>query len=133
MRARAIDHVNFRIPADGLADAREFYVDRLGFAMEGTELYERGEKPFVSIRLAPEHTLHLLPTDDFEPPNRTGYDHVAIVVEEGIDAIRERLDVAAVDVEKDFVPLGATGEAPAVYVTDPFGYRVELKSAVDRT
>jgi hypothetical protein len=25
-------------------------------------------------------------------------------------------------------PLGATGEAPAVYIRDPFGYRVELKA-----
>ena len=27
-------------------------------------------------------------------------------------------------------PLGATGEAGAVYVRDPFGYRVELKARV---
>ncbi|OYR64617.1 lactoylglutathione lyase, partial [Halorubrum ezzemoulense] len=38
---------------------------------------------------------------------------------------------AGVEVEKRLdSPLGATGEAGAVYVRDPFGYRVELKARV---
>lgn len=128
MQATHIDHVNLRVPADGADDAREFYGERLGFGIEDGP-YEAGEKPFFDVRLAPAAVLHLWPTEEFEPPTATNYNHVAVVVEESIEAVEAELDAAGVEVEKSLdAPLGATGEAPAVYVRDPFGYRVELKA-----
>jgi catechol 2,3-dioxygenase-like lactoylglutathione lyase family enzyme len=130
MQARHIDHVNLRIPEDGADDAREFYGERLGFGIEDA-LYAADEKPFFDVRLSATAVVHLWPTDEFEPPTATNYDHVAVVVEEPIDEIEAELDAAGVEVEKTLdSPLGATGEAPAVYVRDPFGYRVELKARV---
>ena len=130
MQARHIDHVNLRIPADGVDDAREFYGERLGFGIED-DSYAAGEKPFFDVRLTPEAVVHLWPTDSFEPPTATNYDHVAVLVEESIAEIEAELDEAGVEIEKTLdSPLGATGEAPAVYVRDPFGYRVELKAPV---
>jgi len=130
MQARHIDHVNLRIPADGVDDAREFYGERLGFGIED-DSYAAGEKPFFDVRLTPEAVVHLWPTDSFEPPTATNYDHVAVLVEESIAEIEAELDEAGVEVEETLdSPLGATGEAPAVYVRDPFGYRVELKAPV---
>jgi len=130
MQARHIDHVNLRIPVDGVDDAREFYGERLGFGIEDA-LYAADEKPFFDVRLSATAVIHLWPTDEFEPPAATNYDHVAVVVEESIDDIEAELDAAGVEVEKTLdEPLGATGEAPAVYVRDPFGYRVELKARV---
>ncbi|MFC7097386.1 VOC family protein [Halobaculum marinum] len=131
MNVRTIDHVNLRIPADGLADARAFYADGLGLSLEGVDRFEAGEKPFFDVRLAPEHVIHLWPTDDFDPPTATNYDHVALVVEEDVETVRTELGDAGIDVEQELdSPLGATGEAGAVYVRDPFGYRVELKEPV---
>ncbi|MDZ5810033.1 VOC family protein [Halorubrum sp. AD140] len=130
MRARHIDHVNLRIPEDGVDDAREFYGDRLGFGIEDA-LYAADEKPFFDVRLSATAVIHLWPTDEFAPPTATNYDHVAVVVEEPIGEIEDELKAAGVAVEKRLdSPLGATGEAPAVYVRDPFGYRVELKARV---
>ncbi|OYR48405.1 MULTISPECIES: VOC family protein [unclassified Halorubrum] len=130
MQARHIDHVNLRIPADGVDDAREFYGERLGFGIEDA-LYAADEKPFFDVRLSATAVVHLWPTDEFEPTTATNYDHVAVVVEESIDEIEAELDAAGVEIEKTLdEPLGATGEAPAVYVRDPFGYRVELKARV---
>ncbi|MFD1569239.1 VOC family protein [Halorubrum laminariae] len=130
MIARHIDHVNLRIPAEGVDEAREFYGDALGFGIEDA-LYAAGEKPFFDVRISETGVIHLWPTASFEPPTATNYDHVAVVVEEPIDAIESELDAAGVDVEKILdSPLGATGEAGAVYVRDPFGYRVELKERV---
>jgi catechol 2,3-dioxygenase-like lactoylglutathione lyase family enzyme len=132
VNVRTIDHLNLRIPADGVADALAFYRDALGFGVEGLDRYEAGDKPFFDVRLAPAHVLHLWPTDEFDAPEATNYDHVALVVEEGIDAVEATLADADVDVERRLeAPLGATGEAPAVYVRDPFGYRVELKEPVE--
>ncbi|MFW5999882.1 MAG: VOC family protein [Halorubrum sp.] len=130
MKARHIDHVNLRIPEDGADDAREFYGERLGFGIEGA-LYAADEKPFFDVRLSATAVIHLWPTDEFERPTKTNYDHVAVVVEEPVEEIVAELTAADIDVEKTLdSALGATGEAGAVYVRDPFGYRVELKARV---
>ncbi|WP_050032233.1 VOC family protein [Halorubrum halophilum] len=130
MQARHIDHVNLRIPIDGVDDAREFYGEKLGFGIEDT-LYAADEKPFFDVRLSATAVIHCRPTEEFEPPTAANYDHVAVVVEESLDEIESELYSAGVEIEKRLdSPLGATGEAPAVYVRDPFGYRIELKARV---
>jgi catechol 2,3-dioxygenase-like lactoylglutathione lyase family enzyme len=130
MIGRHIDHVNLRIPPEGVDDAKTFYGERLGFDIEEA-LYEADEKPFFDVRLSQTAVIHLWPTDEFEPPTGTNFNHVCVVVEESLDAVGDRLADEGVEVEKELCsPRGATGEAPAVYVTDPFGYRVELKERV---
>ena len=132
MDATAIDHLNLRVPADGTEVATDFYRDRLGFAIEGMDRYEADEKPFFDVRLAPEHVLHLWPTDEFEPPSGNGFNHVALLIDDEVAAIERQLDEAGVTIEnRHDSPLGATGRAPAVYVEDPFGYQVELKTTID--
>jgi len=128
MDATEIDHVKLRIPADGVEAALGFYRDALGFSVDGMGLYESGEKPFFSVRLAPGAVVHIEPDEGFEPPSRTGYDHVAVRIDDTIDGIERGLDAAGVAVDRRLDPLGATGVAPAVYVTDPFGHRIELKA-----
>jgi catechol 2,3-dioxygenase-like lactoylglutathione lyase family enzyme len=130
MIGRHIDHVNLRIPVDGVDDAKSFYGERLGFGIEDT-LFEAGEKPFFDVRLSRTGVIHLWPTEAFEPPTGRNFNHVCVVVEGSIATVTDRLADEGVAVEKELSsPRGATGEAPAVYVTDPFGYRVELKARV---
>jgi len=130
MQATHIDHVNLNVPVDGKERAAEFYGQKLGFTVEDG-LYEAGEKPFFDVRLSATGVIHLWPTDSFEPPERTNYHHVCLVVEEEMSAVESRLAEAGVEIEKRLdSPRGATGVAGAVYVRDPFGYRVELKSRV---
>jgi catechol 2,3-dioxygenase-like lactoylglutathione lyase family enzyme len=132
MDVRSIDHVNLRIPEDGVEAALGFYRDRLGFDVEGVEAYREGDQPFFDVRLAPAHVIHLWPTDEFEPPSGTNYHHVALVVEASTETVKERLEAAGVPVESELEsPQGATGRAPSVYVEDPFGYRIELKEPAD--
>ncbi|MDS0294087.1 VOC family protein [Halogeometricum luteum] len=131
MDVTEIDHANLHIPADGVEAAVEFYRDRLGLAIENRELYESGDKPFFSVRLAPGAVLHLQPDESFEASAGDGFDHLALRVDAGIEELKSQLDEAGVDVDRELEPLGATGVAPAVYVTDPFGYTLELKAARD--
>lgn len=130
MNARHIDHVNFRIPADGVDVARSFYGETLGFGIEDA-LYEADEKPFFDIRLSATAVVHCWPSDDFETPNATNFDHFCVVVEEEMEAVKSRLADAGVEIDEELdSPRGATGEASSVYVSDPFGYRIELKERV---
>lgn len=132
MEIRRIDHLNLRIPEDGVETAIEFYRDRLGLAIEGLDRHRRGDQSFFDVRLAPEHVLHLWPSPEFEPPSGNGYNHVALIVDTDVDTIERGLAAADIPVDSRLdAPLGATGRAPAVYVTDPFGYRIELKAGVE--
>ncbi|MFC6874839.1 VOC family protein [Halobellus marinus] len=128
MNATEIDHAKLLIPDDGIETACAFYRDALGFGIEGMERYESGEKPFFSVRLAPGAVLHLEPDESFEEAGG-GYDHIAVRVDDTIDGIEATLEDAGVEIERHLTsPVGATGVAPAVYVVDPFGYRIELKA-----
>lgn len=132
MNARHVDHVNLRIPTDGADTARTFYGEKLGFGIEDAR-YVTEDKPFFDVRLSPTGVLYLWPSDDFEAPAPapTNFDHVCVVVEEEIETVRSRLGDAGVEIDGELdSPLGATGEAPSVYVVDPFGYRIELKERV---
>lgn len=130
MNARHIDHVNLRIPPDGVGTARTFYGEKLEFGIEDAR-YEADEEPFFDVRLSGTAVIHLWPTDDFETPSPTSFNHVCIVVEGSIEAVKTRLDDAGIDIDTELdSPRGATGEAPSVYITDPFGYHLELKQRV---
>lgn len=132
MKVSTIDHVNLRIPNDGIDAAVEFYGDQLGFAIEGLERHKLGEQSFFDVRLAQAHVIHLWPTAEFEPPSSNNFNHVALIVETDIEAVKEQLAAADVSIESELEsPLGATGRAPAVYVEDPFGYRIEPKVNAD--
>ncbi len=72
--------------------------------------------------------IHLWPTESFDPPTGENYDHVALVVEGDVGSVKAELERADVAIRNEIdAPLGATGRAPSVYVSDPFGYTVELK------
>jgi len=130
----AIDHLNLRIPEDGVDTAVAFYGDRLGFPIEGLDAHRDGEQSFFDVRLAPDHVLHLWPTPEFEAPTGRGFNHVALIVDDEIAGIRRDLDDAGVEIDHEMdAPLGATGRAPAAYVDDPFGYRLEFKQRVEGT
>ncbi|MDS0299832.1 VOC family protein [Halogeometricum sp. S1BR25-6] len=131
MDVTEIDHANLHIPADGVESAVAFYRDRLGLQIENRELYEAGEKPFFSVRLAPGAVLHLQPDEEFRTPSGDGFDHLAFRVDADIEDLKAELDEAGVELDRELEPLGATGVAPAVYVTDPFGYTLELKATRD--
>jgi len=123
-----LDHANLRIPEDRVDDAVAFYRDALGFPLEDLDAYRAGDRPIFSVRLSETSIIHISPSESFEAPAEQNFDHVAIVVEEGIEQVKQELAAAGVDIERESTPKGATGSAPAVYVRDPFGYRLELKT-----
>jgi catechol 2,3-dioxygenase-like lactoylglutathione lyase family enzyme len=130
MDGRAIDHVNIKIPEDRVDDAVEFYHETLGFEPEQLDAYREGERTLFSFRLSPSAVIHVRPVDpeEFVDPTGDNYDHFAIVLDADIDEIKDALADGDVDIRRTSNPLGATGRNPAAYVSDPFGFVIELKA-----
>ena len=127
-----IDHVNIRIPPSRVDEAIEFYRDGLGFEPENLEAYRNGDRTIFSFRLNDSSIIHVRPVESFNPPDGEGFDHYALVVDEPIEDVKNRLAEAGIEIERSGNPLGATGRAPAVYVRDPFDYLIEIKTTTSK-
>ncbi len=121
MRLTAVDHVVLVSPDPERLVA--WYRDQLGMQPERLEEWRRGEVPFVSLRVSPTFLV------DIARGERTGtnMDHVALAVEE-ID-LDELAASGSVPVEMGPADLfGARGVGRGIYLRDPDGNRVELRT-----
>lgn len=121
VRVVGIDHVVLDV-----ADVERsvvWYRDLLGLEPERLEEWRRKEVPFVSLRVDGRTLVDLLEV----PPEGRNVDHVAFLVEPtDLDAL-----VASGRFEVEMGPaelFGAQGVGRGVYVVDPDGHRVELRT-----
>ncbi|HWI43282.1 MAG TPA: VOC family protein [Nocardioides sp.] len=120
MRVLGLDHLVLNV-----ADVRrslDFYVGRLGLAPERVEEWERGEVFFPSVRIDDTTIIDVLHHE------RSGQnvDHLCLVVEEDVDELAATGDFDIVDGPAE--RWGAQGVARSLYVRDPDGNVVELRS-----
>lgn len=121
MRVVGIDHVVLRVRDVEASVA--WYGGRLGLPVERLAEWRRGEALFVSLRVDDSTIIDLLEGE----PDGVNVDHMALVVRD--------VDLAEVaasgewDVEMGPAELsGARGQGTGVYVRDPDGHRVELRT-----
>jgi catechol 2,3-dioxygenase-like lactoylglutathione lyase family enzyme len=124
VRVAGFDHLVLKV-AD-VERSLAWYTGRLGLAGERVEEWRRGEVPFPSVRIDGSTIIDLLAG----APTGTNVDHVCLVLEPGSD-----LDALAASGDFDVVgegPLdglfGAQGYARSLYVRDPDGTVVELRT-----
>jgi catechol 2,3-dioxygenase-like lactoylglutathione lyase family enzyme len=110
-----IDHVQLAMPAGREEDARRFYCHLLGLpeTPKPRELAKRGGVWFESSQVK----IHLGVDPEFRPATKA---HPALLVKD-LRGLVERLRDASVPVVDE--PLAGFHR---VYVTDPFGNRIEL-------
>jgi catechol 2,3-dioxygenase-like lactoylglutathione lyase family enzyme len=127
MKITGVDHANWRI--NDVERSFGFYRDVLGLETFGLEEYRAGERSFVSVRVSPAFTLHLLPVPEASFGYANSRDHLALVVEAtGPEDLESRLRKAGLEIEHHFASaLGARGDGPALYVRDPDDHLIELK------
>lgn len=115
-RMHAIDHVQLAMPAGQEDVARRFYAGVLGLreVPKPANLAKRGGVWFEGGTLR----LHLGVEADFRPAKKA---HPALLVQH-LDALTQHLKSAGVDVVTDEPMEGYQ----RVYVSDPFGNRIEL-------
>jgi catechol 2,3-dioxygenase-like lactoylglutathione lyase family enzyme len=119
-RVHGLDHVQLAMPAGQEALAREFYSGLLGLTEipKPPNLAKRGGVWFESGTLR----VHLGVEADFRPARKA---HPALLVQH-LDALTEHLQRARVTIVTD-EPLEGYNR---IYVSDPFGNRIELLEPV---
>jgi catechol 2,3-dioxygenase-like lactoylglutathione lyase family enzyme len=121
MRITGIDHYVLVVPDVEAVIA--WYRDELGLEPERLDEWRRGEVLFVSLRVSATTLIDVCRGD------RTGVnvDHVALVVE---DVDLDQLAASGrFDVEMGPTDLfGARGTGRGLYIRDPAGNRVELRT-----
>lgn len=119
MRVTGLDHVVLCV-ADVEASVA-WYRDVLGLDPIRLDEWRSGAAPFVSLRVDATTIIDLLE----RAPDGTNADHVALVVDE-LDraALSERFG----DVAPPMQLFGARGVGRGVYVRDPDGHVIELRT-----
>jgi catechol 2,3-dioxygenase-like lactoylglutathione lyase family enzyme len=121
VRPVGIDHVVLCV-ADAERSVR-WYVDVLGLAPERLEDWRAGTAPFVSVRVSSTSVIDLLES----PVTGRNVDHVALEVAD-VD-LAELAGSGRVDVVRPPARIwGARGWGTGMYVADPDGHVIELKT-----
>ncbi len=121
MQVRELDHIVLNV-AD-VERSLEWYTTMLGLTGERVDEWRAGDVPFPSVRITDGCIIDLFAAE------RSGenLNHVCLVVApEDVDAIAadQRFDV----VEGPARRWGARGDGRSIYVRDPDGNTVELRS-----
>jgi catechol 2,3-dioxygenase-like lactoylglutathione lyase family enzyme len=119
MRILKIDHVQLAMPAGQEQKARDFYAGVLGIpeVPKPPELAKRGGAWFENESLK----IHLGVEKDFRPALKA---HPALIVED-LESLTEILRTSGYPVVDDEPLEGYV----RIYVSDPFGNRIELMEA----
>ena len=119
VKVTGFDHIVLRCADVEVSLA--FYCDELGLEPERVEEWRRGEVLFPSVRIDPTTLIDLLAA----PRDGKNLDHFCLVIEStDLDAIAARFPGA---VRADGL-FGAQGFASSVYLQDPDGNTIELRS-----
>jgi catechol 2,3-dioxygenase-like lactoylglutathione lyase family enzyme len=119
VKVTGFDHIVLRC-ADVEASLA-FYCDELGLDAERLEEWRRGEVLFPSVRIDATTVIDLLAA----PRDGQNLDHFCLVIEPtDLDALAARFPGA---VRADGL-FGAQGFASSVYLQDPDGNTIELRS-----
>ncbi len=123
VQVTGFDHIVLNV--SDVERSAQWYQEKLGVGLERMEEWRRGEVLFPSLRID-EHTL----IDLFES-ERTGenLNHFAVVVDaDDLQAIAEsgEFDLAGPAEPADL--FGARGQGLGIYVKDPDGNTVELRT-----
>lgn len=121
VHVHALDHIVLTV--GDVERSLSWYVDLLGLAAERVDEWRAGEVPFPSVRLTDSCIIDLFAGE----PTGRNLDHFCLVVDAAdLDTIvdDERFDVVSGPVPR----WGARGTGTSVYVSDPDGNTVELRT-----
>ena len=130
LKITAMDHIVLNI--SDIDRSLQFYMDVLGLKAERLDEYRKGEAPFPSVRISDDTLIDLFPSKDMPlgesaPKNLNHYCMVAEALDlnELVDNLREQ---GVTVLQEPVSRWGAHGRAMSVYILDPDGNQVEIRS-----
>lgn len=136
MRGRVVGFDHAVLVVDDVERSLAFYIDVLGLAPARVDEWRRGEVFFPSVRIDATTIIDLLwrgPTgeagdeDGGRPSSARNVDHLCLVVE-GVDLAELAASGEVSVVDGPDVRWGAQGNGLSLYVTDPDGNVIELRT-----
>ena len=125
MKIGGFDHLVLRV--NDLDSALSFYTEALGLEPLRVDEFHRGEVPFPSVRISADSLIDLVPKARM--PGSNNVDHFCLVVEGDLDGLASELQARGVEVMGESGRRwGAHGWGNSIYVADPEGNTIELKS-----
>jgi catechol 2,3-dioxygenase-like lactoylglutathione lyase family enzyme len=128
MIIKALDHIVLEV-AD-VQRSVDFYAG-LGLEPERLDAYRRGAVKFPSMRISADTLIDLFPPQMHGRPKGAGHNlhHFALVSDLPIAEIRETLKQLSIEIKQEADHnFGARGLANSVYVRDPDGNSVEIRT-----
>lgn len=128
MEATAIDHINLSFPANELQKVIEFYVDTLGFHTDFADPYAAvtDDPGLFPILLGDGSRLYVNPTEEFHP-EESNYRHLALRIPESAEDLSSFLQENDLTIKSTADRNRSSfGAYTSYYITDPFGYTIEL-------
>lgn len=126
MKVERIDHISLKIPEGDLKECLSFYRDTLGFEPFKLEEYRKDERTSFFFKIGEKAMLNIRPVNDFEAPAKN-LDHFCLICDQEVSELESKVEENGFEVYRKGTPLGSKGRDLAIYVKDPFGYRIELK------
>ena len=129
VQVTGLDHIVLRV-ADAEASLA-WYVQKLGLAPERIEQWRGGEVPFPSVRVDATTLIDLLEvkaeSESDSQPTGINLDHFALLVPGAdLNALAESGEFTVIRGPRTL--WGAQGRGLAMYVADPDGHVVELRT-----
>jgi glyoxylase I family protein len=124
MRVRELDHVVLRVTE--MERSVKWYSELLGLEVLRLDEWRRGEAPFVSVRITSDTIIDL----QLGVIDGTNVDHVALVVDD-VDLSELAASGRFGEVAPPRRLFGARGVGLGIYVRDPDGHGIELRTYVD--
>ncbi len=128
LRITAMDHIVLNTP--NVERSLGFYIDVLGLQGERVEEFRRGEVGFPSVRISADTLIDLSPSNDPPAVGAKNLNHFCLVAEAvDFDALVLDLKEQGVTVVQEPISRwGAHGRAMSIYVLDPDGNQLEIRS-----
>lgn len=117
-----LDHIVLNV--SDVERSAAWYHEKLGMGLERMEEWRRGEVPFPSLRMGATSIIDLFAAE------RTGenLNHFAVVVDADLQAVIDSGEFDVVGPAEPAERFGAQGQGLAIYVLDPDGNTVELRT-----
>ncbi|OBQ52413.1 VOC family protein [Halodesulfovibrio spirochaetisodalis] len=127
-----IDHLTLNVESAEVCV--QFYSTILGLTPENHDAWKEGNAKFPSVRINARNMIHFFPPDMWEDmgdlicsPGKANHVCLAYTRNEW-EKLLQRLNEHDITINGPFIMTGSRGKGTSIYITDPEGFTVELKT-----